>query len=619
MAGETSPSTLSHSTYWRRMVPILPAIVVGLASFAWLDHVNPAFVAWDDGIRDQLMARDCTDLGHCHQIGAPASVRNLFQGAVWIDFLVAGRLLGSDTSTERTMVFLLLGLSAATTFIVVWRWLRPSLAFPATVLYVTMLSFDTYPSLLTNASVVAFPAVLVAAGLLCYGLSGRRLFLLFAAFAVGVGINVHVATLSLVPSLVAIAVLARPRPWASLLAALALLVLVCFLSSSGALSANIIDLAERANPALVLGGGVISVVLIALLGPWYRRLTWSARACIVGIVMTLPLGLASLWLVVAKGHHFSYFYLHPIFAPLAVLAGATLCIPFEVLARRRRALAWIPTAALLAVVAYLTVYEGKNAIFATPGPPHWTLAESGAIFEWAAERDWTYEDLLFHVQGNSCRELLAGMSVIAPPPHGLRRDDHRQLQVVKLGREEATELEDGDGIIRVGARPVAYVREVDSWLRPKSLRACLAPLDPAHPATCSNAILPPAELLTPERFLFVLRTYPQIHDRDLPKPYVATYEIPLQPAAGETRELSVLDTDLPQCGWQMTRVEGIEIDARLPARRLRLHSTTGDRAVLVIERQWGVDPCSSLDDHYPPCVLETLPGDRIQAIAGTDR
>jgi hypothetical protein len=584
----------------------------------WLDLVNPPFVPYDDGIRDQLMARDCTDLGRCHRIGAPASVRNLFQGAVWIDLLVAARLLGGDTSTERTVVFVLLGLSVATAFIVVWRWLRPSLALPVAVLYVTALSFDTYLSLLTNGSVVAFPAVLAAAGLLCYGLSGRRSFLLSSAFAVGVGINVHVATLSLVPSLVAIAVLARPRPWGPLLGALAVLVLVYLLSSSGALSANIIDLAGRANLATMLAGGIVSVILVALLGPWYRSLTWSARAWIVGLLLILPLGLASLWLVVAERHHFSYFYLHPILAPVAVLAGSTLCMPFEVLARRRRTLAWIPTATLLAGVAYLAADEGKHAVFAPPAEsPHWTLAESRAIFEWAASRGWTYEDLLFHVQGDACRELLVGMSVVAPAPSGARRrNDHRQLQAIRLEREEAAELEDGEGIVRVGARPVAYVREVDSWLRPRSLRACLTPLDPAQPAACSSAIPATTELLAPEHFLFVWRAYPQIHDLDLPKPYVATYEIPLVPIAGETREVSVLDVDLQQCRWRVTRVEGVEIDDHLPARRLRLRSTTGERGLLVVERRWGIDPCSPLDSHYPPCFLETRPGDRLQAVAG---
>jgi len=94
------------------------------------------------------------------------SVSGFYQGAVRLDLLVAVRLLGRDQATARTVVLALLGLSAGTVFLAVWRWLRQSLALPASLFLVRSLSLDAYPSQLINPSASAFPDVLTAAGLL---------------------------------------------------------------------------------------------------------------------------------------------------------------------------------------------------------------------------------------------------------------------------------------------------------------------------------------------------------------------------------------------------------------------------------------------------------------------
>src|SRR5262245_10858040 len=79
-----------------RLAPLIVALMVALAVFAWLSRVNPEVSLTDDGLRDQLLARDCTDLGRCHLLGAPTSVSGFHQGAVWLDMLIAVRLLGGD-------------------------------------------------------------------------------------------------------------------------------------------------------------------------------------------------------------------------------------------------------------------------------------------------------------------------------------------------------------------------------------------------------------------------------------------------------------------------------------------------------------------------------------------
>src|SRR6185369_12644302 len=76
-------------------------------------------------------------------------------------------------------------LSAATLLVVVWRWLRPTIAVPATMVFIGALSVDPYSSLLINPSLTALPDVITAAAILCYGLSGQRRFMRVAAFALG--------------------------------------------------------------------------------------------------------------------------------------------------------------------------------------------------------------------------------------------------------------------------------------------------------------------------------------------------------------------------------------------------------------------------------------------------
>ncbi len=609
--------SVTHASQERaqRLAPILLAVGVGLAAFAWLNHVNPSFLASDDGIRDQLLMRDCTELGRCHLIGAPTSLPGLHQGAVWLDLLIAVRLLGGDAASQRTVVLVLLALSVAVLFVVVWRWLRASLALPAAVLLGGALSLDIYPSQLINPSVSAFPDVLTAAGLLCYGLAGQRRFLLLSAFALGVGINVHVGSSSLVAPLLAIAVLARPRSWRALLASIAVLMATYFITSSAALRANVIGLATYGLLLPALAGAAAVVLVCTGLGSRFRRLSWDTRAWIMGVIMILPFSLASLWLVIWENHHFGITYLHPILAPAAVLTAALVCLPFELGARRRRALRWIPTAAAAGAIAMVAIDVSKHTAVVTSSPSNsWSLAEAAAIADQATRRGWTYEDLMFRIQGSACRELLTAMSVAAPPPHSPLRSSRRQLQVVKVPRDAQAVFADTNDIVPLGPTTVAVLRGIESWLQPESLQACRVPVDSGRAPRCSSATPRASGALAVERFLFISRSYPEIHSLDLLPPYVATYVIPLAPAAGETHDLAVIDDAVAGCGWRITRAEGVQVEGSLPARRVRLHSDAGGPGLLVIEKPFGTAACApdEPDRRYPPCVFEAPPGDPLQ-------
>jgi hypothetical protein len=609
-----------------RRAPILPAIAIALAAFAWLNHVNPPFPITDDAVRDQLLARDCTDLGHCHLIGASTSVRGFHQGAVWLDLLIAVRLLGGDTASQRTVVLALLALSVATLFLVAWHWLRPSIALPAAVLLTAALSVEPYASLLINPSAAAFPDVIAAAGLLCYGLSGRRRFLVVAAFALGVGINVHIGSLSLMVPLVALAALTRPRPWRALLAALAVLFVTYFLTSRAALLANLIGLARHGRLMPALAGGVAVVLLSAALGSRFRRLSWEARAWGIGLMLVLPFGLGSLWLVFAQRHGFGVTYWHPILGPAAALAAALVALPFELAARWFRALRWIPTAAALAGLALVAVHVEHPGLPPALAEP-WTLAEASVIADRATQRGWSYENLVFHIQSKACRDLLVAMSITAPPPRQVPARGRRQLQVVKVsGGKVAAKLAglaamDGQhDVVPLGPSEVAVLREIDSWLEPERLATCRRPVGSERPPVCSTALSRDPSVLNPERFLFATRSFPQIHNLDAPPPYIATYEIPLSPTRGESRDLTLADHSATGCAWRITRAEGVRVEGDLPAAHVRLHSDRGRPGLLVIEKAFGTTACPSetSEMRYPPCVIETRPGDPLQSIVEAD-
>jgi hypothetical protein len=612
--GSRAESTASAAaTPGRHLAPILCGIGVALVAFAWLDRVNPQFPPTDDGLRDQLLVRDCTELGRCHAIGAPTSVPGFHQGAVWLDLLIAVRLLGGDTSTQRTAVIALLALAVATSFVVVWRLLRPWLALPTAVLLTAALALDPYPGMLINPSPSAFPDVLAAGGLLCYGLSGRRRFLLSSAFALGAGINVHIGSLSLVPALLAIGAAARRRPWLDLLAAIGVLAATCLATSGAALHANAAGLAEHGRLVPALAGAATVVLASAALGSRFRRLSSDGRAWIVGLALILPFGLATAWLVLWQKHPFGLTYAHPVVGPAAALGAALVSLPFG-LSVRRPWLHWIPSAASIAAVALLAVRMGETPSLAGPRRASaWTLTEAQAIADRARQRGWSYEELVFRVQGRACRELLTAMSVAAPPPASVRPQE-RQLQVVKGASSSLAALADPRDVVSLGATEAAVVRDIQSWLRPDASTACRAAPGRERSPACAAANPRAAELAS-ARFLFITRAFPEIHGLDQPLPYTATYEIPLSPVAGQSRDLILTDPAPPDCAWQIARVEGVELSEPLPARRVRLYSDHGAPGKVVVEKPFGAAGClGEVDRRYPPCLFESEPDDPLQAV-----
>ncbi|MBI3783597.1 MAG: hypothetical protein HY270_09360 [Deltaproteobacteria bacterium] len=596
----------------KRWLPIVLGLAAAVAAFAWLHHINPPFLPTDDSIRDQLLARDCTDLGRCHLIGAPTSLHGFQQGAVWIDMLVAVQFLGGDPTKERTLVLALLSLAVGTVFVITWRWSRPWLAVPAAVAMTALLAYDDYPSLLINPSAAAFFDVLVAAGLLLYALSCERRFLLLAAFALGLAINTHIGSVSLLPALLLIAVLVRPRAWRELLLVAIVFSTVYILTSRAALRANVIGLSAYGGfvPAGLAIGGIVAVGAMA--GARFRRLAAGSRAWIVGGVLVSPFGVAAAWLFLWQKHGFGGSYLHPIVAPAAVLGAALLALPFEVAARWRAVWRWFPT--LVAIAATFVLVRPLPH-----GTALWRLPESRAVAKEATRRGWSYEELVFRIQSRECRELLSQIAIFAPPGAPTRAHGRRVLQVLKAKREAVTRTTESAAVLQINAKDVLLVREVDSWLRPTMSTACRLPTD-GRAFVCQPANLGATRTLAPERFLFATRSFPEINGLDVLPPYVARYEIPIEPVAGEGRRIAIAEPQSGPCGWQITRVDRVQTDGQLPATAVRLHSDDGAAGVLVVERRFDAAACalSDFDRRYPPCMIEASPGDPLAAASGVE-
>jgi hypothetical protein len=171
--------------------------------------------------------------------------------------------------------------------------------------------------------------------------------------------------------------------------------------------------------------------------------------------------------------------------------------------------------------------------------------------------------------------------------------------------------------VALDRRSVAIVREIDSWLQPEMLRACRAAGGENAPR-CAPAHRKVIDAIGPERFLFITRAFPEIHSLDVPRPYTATYEIPLVANAAGTRDVAMIDLTTPDCGWRITRADGVHVESRLPARRARLRAESGAHGMLVVERTFGATPCGAADAdmRYPPCIFETAADDPLMALVG---
>ncbi|MEO6029975.1 MAG: hypothetical protein ABIR79_24170, partial [Candidatus Binatia bacterium] len=595
-----------------------------MCTFAWLARLSTPFPIHGDGIRDQMLVRDCTELGRCHLAGSPASIAGelrVFQGAAWLDLLTAVRILGGDTTTQIAVILALDAIAAAVTFIVVWRWLQPALALPAAYLLAGALAADPQSAnLLANGSASPLFDVMTAAGLLCYAISNRTRFLLVSAFAAALAVNVHVAAVTLVPGLLLVSALGR-APYRDVVAAGTLFAAVYLVTSGAALEANLMALADRGLSFVLLPAvaAIVAVEVGGRFGARFRMLSVNVRAVLIGCILILPFVFGSLWLVLIEKHGFESRYLHPIYGPVAVFRAAILCAPFLLFSRRHALLRWVPSV--------ITMCAMIPTMWAPVPPPPllrtWTLTNATKIGLAAANAGWSFEDLVFRLQSPSCGELLPGIAVEGPRLNGTPPAENLQLQVA-LFDSEPTPAPDEYAVVPLERGQFGVLRSVHSWMEPRGVEVCRQPIDRMVPPSCERlrvfiagrwTSLEPAILAEARRhaadFSFETRGMVTMGVITVPPPYVTSYRIPVRPRAGEVRDVRLTDGGSVGCRWEFVHADGLRLQNTLPATHVRLGADNDEPGVLVIEKPFGAPPCPAreIEFPYPPCVLETRPGE----------
>ena len=540
-------------------MPILLGIAVGFAAFVWLDRLNPPYAVTDDGVRDQLLARDCTDLDRCHLMGAATSLAGFQQGAVWLDLLIAVRMLGGVRRGQRTVVLALLASSVATLFVVVWRWLRPSLALPAALLLLAEVSFDVSPNLLVNSSSAPFPDVLMRRRAALLRALGPLRFMVAASFALGSRRSTSTSRRSFSSLRWSRSRCWRaPRPWRALLTSTAVLLATYFFTSSAALRANLVGLAQHGRLVPALAAGLVLLLVCALLGSPLSALVVGgaclARRRTPHSALRARVALARLCAAAP---------LRRDLPPSGSGAGGDVRRGFDLRTFRDRRAAWSAFAGSraprrLRAFAFVATHPDADA---TPRPGAGErlepgrrerrqrrrraarlelrgsgLSHSGRLVPRAADR---------HVRRGAAARV--GRRPRPTPAPGASRWRGRPLR--RRARRTPS---------RSGRTTVAVTREIESWLQPDRLARLSRSASARH--------FPPYALPRhrgrrrhrPRSFPVRLAVVPgESQSRSCRRRTWRRTRSRSRPIAGESRELSLSDPGRPQCVWQFTRVEGV--------------------------------------------------------------
>jgi hypothetical protein len=603
---------------------VLLALVVGIGAGLWLDHVNAGAWTGHDQTTGLLMAQDCLRLSTCHLTSVDSGVRGFTNGAIWLHLVTAVGLLGGTATAVSTTLLVLMAAGITAIFLCTWRWLHPGAALPAALFALMAVASGNGPSAgpgdlstanLVDASAVFLPTTLFACALLIFVSTSRSMALVVAAVFASHAANTHVAAMGLLPSLIAAAALAGRRPVASTLLAMGVYTLTTLLSSPEALRNSLSHL-DPSEKTQVLVGLVVLVVVCSLASARFRRLGALTRAGILAAWMVAPLASGALLLLGAH-RELSPRYLVPVIAPLAVALALLPVYGLDLLTRGQPRLARRGYA-LLAVVAAACVVNARPP----PGGWEWTYQDGQRVAEHLAHHGWCYAQQFARLQTPQCTPLTYAVMPFACHATGSTTVDPRRQERVWLGDpERLPELPTGAEVLPTGPRRAVVLSAITSWLDKTNAELCVMDITPDGRRSEPRCSRPEDPEASP--FLYSHRLGLGFRDARFQAPFVMTYAFPVRPDAGETHRFAFLDDNgqFPRvgsgdgrtalrCGWQVTRVEGLEADQALPANPVRLTSRTGAPGRIVIERLVGAPPCL---DFFPgqqiPCHWETTPGD----------
>jgi hypothetical protein len=310
-----------------RALEWVAALILGGVAFVWMQHVNggggtPIVF---------LYVVDCLLFDQCFTIGPGSSVI-LNNGGVWPEILLGIRHFGGSPEVVSLTVNALLASGVGLVFLVVSRFLKPSLATPTAVLALALLAPLSLGSPLIDCSVTFLFCAGTEAALLIFALTGRSTALVVGSVFLAHAVGAHTSAVSLLPAFLFLTQMSD-TPLRSAVLALAAFMITSLITSSDAVIANV-KIFERPQllPWALLGLALV-IGVATWLRPRFQQLRPGTRAVLAGICFLLPHagGVVTLLLI---HHDILPRYLPPVVAPLAALVVFALAAP---LGRRRLA------------------------------------------------------------------------------------------------------------------------------------------------------------------------------------------------------------------------------------------------------------------------------------------
>lgn len=351
-----------------------------------------------------------------------------------------------------------------------------------------------------------------------------------AAATLALAVDLHVASVLVVPALVGAMLACASRPLVAMPAAAIAAVIVHGVSSPRAFAENwplVISQAPIVGVGLALaavGGIAVRRRLSELDGR--TRATMSATSLCLYMLGLLPL------LALLFDHPLHARYLAPLVLPAAILlsthsSGAAPRV-------------WIrTTGTLFVIVGYLAFAVGEHIL-----NPRFRLSEAERVGSEIYSRGISYGDLYRHLRGPYAVHILAILAALEPPDLRQSADDSDDLLVLRTTRQQLPRDLPADWIVvELDAKHVAVVVPYTPWLRLESLEVCRK-----HPATCMGmtlAVVPRADTL------WVERSHPTLPEFRRPdRGERVSYRISLRADVGGAARLIHLLQDGCE-GWQV--------------------------------------------------------------------
>ena len=423
----------------------------------------------EDAVGHLLKAKDCLLGNGCYLRLGPfsgQSVVGVSHGAAFLHLLVLVLGLGGASAQWYVLAAITHGLAAMLLFLLVIRALRLAIlpALAVTFLCHQGLMACVLPETISNPALLPLPAALLCAAAFCYVRSQQLRYLLVAALAVGIGVQLHLTFALHVPTLGLLVLLARPPQRLRHLALALGTVLVSIALISPAMLQDVqlsFDfLTSHRGRDHAIQGSVTAPLLLGAAGLLAAGLLYLQRHRTGEIDRFLLLLLAfvptqvALLLLAPQGQAY---YNAPFIAGSLLLCAALPLLALDVLAPawwpalRQHGLTWKPLriAHLLAwlLVLAFVVHSQTRFLWQRGDRPssadsmateHLPMRAAASLAQhFGAAQHWTIADFLRHLRGanGDVSELLGAIAYDLPGQRAeqTRAAAQQDLVAVRLG------------------------------------------------------------------------------------------------------------------------------------------------------------------------------------------